>query len=159
VKIINKKSYSISINIFSLIITFNKSIKALNYEKNKLINNRQIIIFSINNSNNSIVNNSDNSLINNIVYNNSSVLNNVFIFHLGGRPHNFNLREWKDLCNCQIKSGNSSDTPFLVVTADLLNYIISIASGRQRSLFNKYKTNHTMSVNAEITVKQASRDQ
>jgi len=128
-----------------------------------------------NNSNNSLINNTsivnnvDNSLANNtaillsklltilVVYNNSSVLNNVFIFLLGGRPHNFNSKEWKDLCNCQIKSGNSSDTPFLVVTAALLNYIIPIATGRQRSLFNKYKTNHTKIVNAEITVRQASR--
>jgi len=108
-------------------------------------------------NNNSIVNNLNNSLANNTVYNNSSVLNNVFIFLLGGRPHNFNSREWKNLCDCQIKSGNSSDTPFLVVTAALLNYIIPIASGRQRSLFNRYKTNHTKSVNAEITVRQASR--
>jgi len=87
---------------------------------------------------NSIVNNLDNSLANNTMYNNSSVLNNVFIFLLDGRPHNFNSREWKDLCNCQIKSGNSSDTPFLVVTAALLNYIIPIDTSRQRSLFNKY---------------------
>ena len=69
--------------------------------------------------NNSIVNNLDNSLANNTVYINSSVLNNVFIFLLGERPHNFNSREFKDLCNCQIKSGNSSDTSFLVVTAAL----------------------------------------
>ena len=108
-------------------------------------------------NNNSVINNLDNSLVSNTVYNNSSVLNNVFIFLLGGRPHNFNSREWKNLCDCQIKSGNSSDTPFLVVTAALLNYIIPIASGRQRSLFNRYKTNHTKSVNAEITVRQASR--
>jgi len=85
------------------------------------------------------------------------VLNNVFIFLLGGRPHNFNSREWKGLCNCQIKSGNSSDTPFLVITAALLNYIIPIATGWQRFLFNKYKTNPTKSVNAEITVRQANR--
>jgi len=64
-------------------------------------------------NNNSIVNNLDNSLANNSVYNNSSVLNNVFIFLLGRRPHNFNSKEWNDLCNCQIKSGNSSDTSIL----------------------------------------------
>jgi len=103
-------------------------------------------------NNNSIVNNSDKSLIRNTVYNNSSVLINVFIFLLNGRPNNFNFRELKDLCNCQIKSGNSSDTPFFVVTVALLNYIISIAYGRQQSLLNNYKTNHSKSVNSEITV-------
>ena len=104
-----------------------------------------------------VINNLDNCLVSNTVYDNSSVLNNVFIFLLGGRPHIFNSREWNDLCNYQIKSGNFSDTPFLVVTAAFLNCIILIASGWQRSLFNKYKTNHTKSLNAEIIIRQASR--
>ena len=99
----------------------------------------------------------NNNVISNNVYNNSSVLSKVFNFLLGGRTHYNNSREWKDLCNCQLKPGNYSDTPFLVVTAALLNYIIPIAFGRQRSLFDRFKTNHTKSVNADITVRQASR--
>jgi len=36
-------------------------------------------------------------------------------------------REWNDLLNCQLKFGNYSDTPFLVVTAALLQLIMPIA--------------------------------
>jgi len=53
-----------------------------------------------------------------------------------------------------------SDTLFLVVTEALLQSIISIAIGQQWSLFNRFKSNRTIitkSVNAEETVRQASR--
>ena len=59
-----------------------------------------------------------------------------------------------------MKSGSFSDTPFLVVTAALLQSILPIAIGQQWSLFNRFKSNHTTtteSVNAEETVRQASR--
>jgi len=39
-------------------------------------------------------------------------------------------REWNDLLNCQLKFGNYSDTPFLVVTAALLQLIMPIAIPR-----------------------------
>jgi len=57
-----------------------------------------------------------------------------------------------------MKSGAYSDTPFLVVTAALLQstMIIPIAIGQQWSLFNKFKSNSTTttkSVNAEETVR------
>jgi len=73
------------------------------------------------------------SVSNNQVFNNnSSVLNEVFKFLLDGRCNNYNSREWKILCKCQTKNGTLSDTPFLTVTAALLNNIIPIAIGRQR---------------------------
>jgi len=61
-----------------------------------------------------------------------------------------------------MKSGAYSDTPFLVVTAALLQSIIPIVIGQQWSLFNRFKSNRTTttttkSVNAEETVRQASR--
>jgi len=59
-----------------------------------------------------------------------------------------------------MKSGAYSDTPFLVVTAALLQSIIPIAIGQQWSLFNRFKSNRTTttkSVNAEEAVRQASR--
>ena len=91
------------------------------------------------------------------MYRNSSVFNKVFNFLLGSRFYNINSREWKDLCNCQINPGIYSDTPFLKATAELLNNIIPIAFGRQRSLFNGFKKNLDKSVNAEISLRQASR--
>jgi len=78
------------------------------------------------------------------------VFNEVFKFLLG-------TREWKNLCKCQTKIGALSDTPFLTVTAALLNSIIPIAIGRQQLLLNRFKYNKSKSVNAEITVRQASR--
>ena len=106
---------------------------------------------------NSIVDNIDSNLVNYNVFNNSSVFSKVFNFLIGSRIYNYSSREWKDLCKCQIKTGISSDTPFLVVTAALLNYIVPIAFGQQRSLFNRFKRNIDQSVNAEITVRQTSR--
>ena len=97
------------------------------------------------------------SVNNNNFYNNSSVFNKVFNFLLGGRSKNYLTREWKDLCKRQVKASTLLDTPFLTVTAALLNNIVPIACGRQRSLFNRFKPNSTKSVNAEITVRQASR--
>ena len=92
------------------------------------------------NSNNSNSNNSNsnnrytdisnvsNSIENN-VYIDSSVCEKVFNFLLGGRSINNSTREWEDLFKCQMKSGAYSDTPFLVVTAALLQSIIPIALG------------------------------
>jgi len=80
------------------------------------------------------------------------VLNEVFKFLLGGRGNNYNSREWKNLCKCQTKTGALSDTPFLTVTATLLNNIIPITIGRQRLLLSRFKNNKFKSVNAEITV-------
>ena len=122
------------------------------------------------NSNNSKSNNSysniSNSIFsyvsNNIEYNmhvDSSVWKSV-LFPSWGRSINNSIREWKDLFKCQMKSGAYSDTPFLVVTAALLQSIIPIAIGQQWSLFNRFKSNRTTttkSVNAEETVRQASR--
>ncbi|KAG4102078.1 hypothetical protein H8356DRAFT_1421641 [Neocallimastix lanati (nom. inval.)] len=114
---------------------------------------------SNNNISNSIFSNVSNSIENN-VYIDSSVCEKVFNFLLGGRSINNSTREWKDLFKCQMKSGAYSDTPFLVVTAALLQSIIPIAIGQQWSMFNRFKSNRTTttkSVNAEETVRQASR--
>jgi len=94
------------------------------------------------------------------VYVDSRVCEKVFNFLLGGRSINNSTREWKDLFKCQMKSDAYSDTPFLVVTAALLQSIIPIAIGQQWSLFNRFKSNRTTttkSINAEETVRQASR--
>ena len=59
-----------------------------------------------------------------------------------------------------MKSGAYSDTPFLVVTAALLQSIMPIAIGQQWSLFNRFKSNRTTtikSVNAEETVRHDSK--
>ena len=53
------------------------------------------------------------------------------------------VQEWKDLFKYQMKSGAYSDTPFLVVTAALLQSIIPIAIGQQWSLLNRFKSNRT----------------
>jgi len=114
---------------------------------------------SYGNISNCIISNVSNSIENN-VYVDSSVCEKVFNFLLGGRSINNSTREWKDLFKCQMKSGAYSDTPFLVVTAALLQSIIPIAIDQQWSLFNWFKSNHTTttkSVNAEETVRQASR--
>ena len=93
------------------------------------------------------------------MYVDSSVCEKVFNFLLGGRSIYNSTRDWKDLFKCQMKSGAYSDTPFLVVTAALLQSIIPIAIGQQYSLFNRFKSNRTTTknVNAEETVRQASR--
>ena len=92
--------------------------------------------------------------MNNFVYNNSSVCKKVFKFLLGGRTENCNSREWKEMYNCQIKKGNYTDSPFLVVTAALLNEIMPIAIGQQ---WSRYKPKTTRSVNADETVRQVSK--
>ena len=79
-----------------------------------------------------IFSNVSNSIENN-VYIDSSVCEKVFNFLLGGRSINNSTREWEDLFKCQMKSGAYSDTPFLVVTAVLLQSIIPIAIGQQWS--------------------------
>ena len=89
-----------------------------------------------------------------------SVCKKVFNFLLGGRSINNSTREWKDLIKCQMKSDAYSDTPFLVVTAAILQSIIPITIGQQWSSFNRFKLNHTTttkSVNAKETIRQASR--
>ena len=92
------------------------------------------------------------------MYNNSSVCEKVFKFLLGGRSINNSTGEWKNLLKCQLESGTYSDTPFLVVTAALLQAVMPIAIGQQWSLFNRFKPNpNTKSVNADNTVRQTSR--
>jgi len=81
------------------------------------------------NISNSIISNVSNSIENN-VYVDSSVCEKVFNFLLGGRSINNSTREWKVLFKSQMKSGAYSDTPFLVVTAALLQLIIPIAIGQ-----------------------------
>jgi len=93
---------------------------------------------SYSNISNSIISNVSNSIENN-VYVDSSVCEKVFNFLLGGWSINNSTREWKDLFKCQMKSGAYSDTPFLVVTAALLQSIIPIAISQQWSLFNRFK--------------------
>ena len=83
---------------------------------------------SYSNISNSIISNVCNNIENN-VYVDSSMCKKVFNFLLGGRSINNSTREWKDLHKCQMKSGAYSDTPFLVVTAALLQLIIPIAIG------------------------------
>ncbi|OUM70059.1 hypothetical protein PIROE2DRAFT_2019 [Piromyces sp. E2] len=96
------------------------------------------------------------SVINNSVYNNSSMFSKIFNF-LSRKRNNNNTKEWKELYKCQTNVGLFSDIPFLLVTATLLNNIISIAIGRQRPLFDKFKPDNTKSVNADIIVRQISR--
>ena len=112
-----------------------------------------------NSSSNNIINNFSNVSVNeNNMYINSSVCIKMFNFLLGGRSFNNSTREWNDLFKCQLKSGTYSDIPFLVVTAALLQSIMPIAIGQQWSMFNRFKsTNTTKSVNADNTVRQASR--
>ena len=50
----------------------------------------------------SSVNDNFNVSNNHVSNNNSSVLNEVFKFLLGGRCNNYNSREWKNLCKCQV---------------------------------------------------------
>ncbi len=115
--------------------------------------------FLSNNSSNSLNNIISNvSVVDNNVYNNSSVCEKVFKFLLGGRSINNSTGEWKNLLKCQLESGTYSDTPFLVVTAALLQAVMPIAIGQQWSLFNRFKPNpNTKSVNADNTVRQTSR--
>ena len=77
------------------------------------------------------------------VYVESSVCEKVFNFLLGGRSINNSTREWKYLFKCQMKSGTYSDTPFLVITAALLQSITPIAIDQHWSLFNRFKSNRT----------------
>ena len=90
------------------------------------------------------------------MYNNSSVCTKLFEFLLGGRNNNFISREWKELCKYQTSTGDLTDTPFLVVTAALLNKIMPTAIGQQWTMFCRFNPK-TKSVNAEETVRQDSR--
>jgi len=123
----------------------NNSSNSSNSDSNNLSNSSENVILNV-------------SVIDNNVYNNSSVREKVYKFLLGGRFNSNRTREWKDILNCQIKSGNYSDTPFLVITAALLQSIMPIAIGQQWSMFNRFKLNPTTkSVNADNTVRQTSR--
>ena len=57
----------------------------------------------------------------------------------------------------QIISGDYSKTPFLVRSAVLFSEIMPRASTRQGLLFGKYERKLIRRVNAENTVRQASR--
>jgi len=93
----------------------------------------------------------------NVYNNNSSVSKKVFKFLLGGRSNN-STREWNELYEGQTKPSGQKKTPFLTVTAALLNKIMPIAIDQQWSMFNRFNfKNTTKSVNAEETVRQASR--
>ncbi len=85
----------------------------------------------------------------------------VYNFLLGGRDAEIidltYKTEWDILFNNQIISGNYSKIPFLVRSADLLTEIMPKASTRQGLLFRRYKCKLTRSVNADNTVRQASR--
>jgi len=64
------------------------------------------------------------------------------------------LRGNGEICvNAKLKLVLYRDTPFLTVTATFLNNIIPIAIGRPRLLLNRFKSNKSKSVNAEITVR------
>jgi len=86
-------------------------------------------------------------------------------FFGGGRSINSSNKRMEGIYwSARWKSGAYSNTPFLVVTAALLQSIIPIAIGQKWSLlFNRFKSNPTAtttttkSVNAEETVRQASR--
>ncbi|KAG4086337.1 hypothetical protein H8356DRAFT_1342226 [Neocallimastix lanati (nom. inval.)] len=93
--------------------------------------------------------NSNNSNSNNS-YSNNSYSNNIFFSNASDSIENYVYVD-SSLCEkviyfifkCQMKSGAYSDTPFLVVTAALLQSIILIAIGQQWSLFNRFKLNRT----------------
>jgi len=96
---------------------------------------------NLNNSDNILDSNFiDNDNLVNIVYNNSSLCKNLFKFLLGGRTlnENYNIWEWTEFYNCQIKPGDYSETPFLVATAAILNIIMSIAFSQQWALFGRF---------------------
>ena len=82
------------------------------------------------------------------MYVDSSVCEKVFNFFLGGRNINNRTKGMEGSIKCQMKSGAYSDTPFLVVTAALLqidyiycylasNGLCSIGSNRNRTTTTK----------------------
>ena len=81
---------------------------------------------------------------------------NIRIPSWGKKYNNFISREWKELCKHQTSTGDLTDTPFLVVTAALLNKIMPTAIGQQWTMFSRFNPK-TKSVNAEETVRQDSR--
>jgi len=85
----------------------------------------------------------------------------LYNFLLGGRDAdkidlNYKM-EWDILFKNQIISGDYSKPPFLVRSAALFTEIMPRASARQGLLFRKCKRKLTRSVNAENSVRQASR--
>ena len=85
----------------------------------------------------------------------------VYNFLLGGRDTDIidlnYKKEWVILFKNQNIIGDYSKTPFLVRSVALLTEIMPRAITRQGLLFWKYKRKLTRSVNAENTVRQASR--
>ncbi|KAG4084770.1 hypothetical protein H8356DRAFT_1355571 [Neocallimastix lanati (nom. inval.)] len=113
---------------------------------NDIINSNNNSNSNNSNSNNSYSNNSYNNISNSIISNvSNSIENNVYI--------DSSEYEKKDLFKCQMKSGAYFDTSFLVVTAVFLYWIIPIAIDQ----FKSNRTTTTKSINAEETVRQASR--
>ncbi|ORX87914.1 hypothetical protein BCR32DRAFT_289029 [Anaeromyces robustus] len=129
---------------------------------------------SVDNSINSIVKgykSSNNMRINSIsnidILGNKKIVNrySIYIFLIGGRDYGFSDRinnspykkEWECLFKCQTESGTYSKSPFLLRSAALLNDIMPVVCKRQYILFNKFKTNLSMNVNADNTVGQPSR--
>ena len=98
----------------------------------------------------------NNLSVNNLSVNSESKRSKVFNFLLGGRRNNNNnSNEWKNLCNHQLKVGNSSDVPFLAKTAAFLNSVMPIVIGQRWPLINSHSIKVTKSANAENTVRQA----
>ena len=138
------------INFLFLYNTFNRGNLTNDNVNSNNDNSNSNNSYSINsNISNSNISNFCNSFENN-VYVDSSVCEKVFNFLLEGRSINNSTREWKDLLKCQMKSGAYSDTPFLVVTAALLQSIIPIAIDQQWSLFNRFKSNSTTTKSVKI---------
>jgi len=85
----------------------------------------------------------------------------VFYFLLGGRLTSnreiFSNSKWANLFKCQTDSGDYTHLPYMVKLAAYLNMIVPIVAERHRLLFDKYKLDHTKSVKADNTVRQASR--
>ena len=85
----------------------------------------------------------------------------VFYFLLGGRlvDNNkiFSNQEWAKIFKCQTDSGEYSHIPYMIKLISYLNMMVPIVAERKRLLFNKYKLEHTKSVKADNTVRQASR--
>ena len=85
----------------------------------------------------------------------------VFYFLLGGRlvDNNkiFSNQEWAKIFKCQTDSGEYSHIPYMIKLISYLNMMVPIVAERKRLLFDKYKLEHTKSVKADNTVRQASR--
>jgi len=85
----------------------------------------------------------------------------LYNFLLGGRDAEIidlnYKKDWDVLLKNQINSEDYSKTPFLVRSAALFTEIMPRFSTRQGLSFRRYKRKLTRSVNAENTVRPASR--